>query len=207
MRLSDWTRTGGLVCLLFALSAPLQAAENNPALLKAFAQEFAPFPKLPGPCCPALTAERPIPDTYAPLLESASEQVWVEEPFTWSEAISEYQFGYRLFENADVTAVIVFNTRYENSERYNLFELWSFHREKGLVNRLELAGDEVSVMLGNGSASYNDLAALVFEDGYINRTLTHREEAGLNEERESEKIVLKQRYKIDLKTGAVTLGM
>ncbi|MGV3523302.1 MAG: hypothetical protein ACO1RX_03720 [Candidatus Sericytochromatia bacterium] len=192
----------GLAC---ALSAPLQAAEAE--LLTAFVHEFAPLPKLPGPCCPALSAERPIPESYAPLLESANPQVWVEEPFTWSESIADYQFGYRLFDNADVTAVIVFNTRDENSKRYNLFELWSFHRTKGLVNRLELAGDDVSVMLSDGSASYNDLSALLFADGYINRTLIHRDEAGMDEDRNIEKIQLKQRYKLDLKTGAITLGM
>lgn len=193
--------------LTLMLAHPLSAAEtwSQVPQLQTFVKNMNAL-KLPADCCPELESERPIPESYAALLESEHAE-WAADPLVETESISEYQYGYTLFQNADIHGVVVYKTLYENSIRYNLFELWTFDLKKGLVGRLELSGDYLSVMLGNGHATYYDLSARILPNGHIERQLTYREEAGLGEDesQNDQKTVVKARFQVDLKTGKIVL--
>lgn len=195
----------GLLTLISVL--PLSAAEGGSQApqLQTFVKNMNAL-TLPADCCPEIKTERPIPENYAALFESEHAE-WAADPLVETESISEYQYGYTLFQNADIQGVVVYKTLYENSLRYSLFELWTFDLKKGLVGRLELSGDYLSVMLSNGHATYYDLSARIFPNGQIERQLTYREEAGLGEDESlnDQKTVVKTRFQVDLKTGKIVL--
>ncbi len=206
LRISELSRAILGACALLALLVPSSNAADSWShqdLLREFIGQFSPL-SLPASCCQPTQAQS-IDQRFAALYPARERNLWVRDALGWPEQIEDFKYGYLLYDHAPVTVLIVQAEQQDSQNQYNLYELWSFHSQKGLVQRLELAGQAFSFSAMGGASDEYHLSTQITPGLKITTRLAHKFEPGVMvpEGVEASDTETLFKYKLDPKTGLI----